>query len=521
MKRFLSVFLSFVLAFVSVPFVSAANAEDGVSGDFTYTADGGKVTITGYNGSVGEVVIPAEIEGLPVTAIGAAAFSMENIFKVTMPDSITNIGDSAFSYAGLTEIMLSENLITIGEYAFSSCNIIEVTIPDKVTDVGYAAFYNCKNLRKVILGSSMKSLKRGLFSYCVSLTDITLPIGVTNIEIFAFDRCTSLTEINVDTANTKYSSSGGVLFDKNMTKLILHPTANARTAYVIPDSVTGIENDAFNGCKKLTQITVPDTVTSIGANAFTYCESLTDITIPYRVTNIGNEAFFGCMALTGINVDSGNTAYSSIDGVLFNKNITKLVRYPIGNARTEYMIPESVTVIGYEAFYDCINLTEIKISGGVTVLENFAFSYCGITEIKLPDGVTSIGDSTFSGCEGLSEVLIPNSVRTIGKRAFMACSLQAVTIPKSVTSIGQLAFMLNDNLTIYGYSGSAAETYADENNVPFISLDGNGIIISVKEYLLGIKTLTQGETAVFDINGDEKVDFADLALMKRMVGNNL
>ena len=218
----------------------------------------------------------------------------------------------------------------------------------------------------------------------------------------------------------------------------------------IPDSVTSIGERAFHNCDSLTSVTIGDSVTSIGGYAFSSCDSLTSITIPDSVTSIGYAAFSDCTSLTSITVDENNAYYSSDKyGVLFNKNKTELIQYPIGNDRTEYTIPASVTTIGNFAFECCDSLTSITIPDSVTSIGGHAFSSCNsLTSITIPDSVTSIGDSAFRYCDSLTSVTIGDSVTSIGAYAFCYCSnLTSITIPDSVTSIGRYAFSDCTSLT--------------------------------------------------------------------------
>ena len=215
------------------------------------------------------------------------------------------------------------------------------------------------------------------------------------------------------------------------------------TSITIPDSVKSIGIRAFYNCYNLTSATIPDSVTSIGDYAFYNCESLTSVTIPDSVTSIGERAFDNCKSLTNINVDENNKYFSSDErGVLFNKDKTTLVQYPIGKSTTSYSIPDSVTRIGKWAFSYCESLTSITIPDSVTSIGSNAFMYCtSLTSITIPDRVTSIGDYAFYKCTSLTSVTIPDSVTSIGEWAFYNCtSLESVTIGNSVTSIGELAF---------------------------------------------------------------------------------
>ena len=162
------------------------------------------------------------------------------------------------------------------------------------------------------------------------------------------------------------------------------------TSVTIPNSVTFIGDYAFYGCDGLTSVTIPNSVTSIGDRAFDGCWNLTSVTIGNSVASIGEGAFGGCSRLTVINVDENNTAYFSIDGVLFNKSQTELILYP-RRKQGAYTIPNSVTSIGRSAFREC----------------------SGLTSVNIPNSVTSIKDYAFEGCSGLTSVTIPNSVTSI------------------------------------------------------------------------------------------------------------
>ena len=243
-------------------------------------------------------------------------------------------------------------------YSDNYSSVTSILIPEKVT-------YNATEY-------SVTSIGKAAFAYCPSLTSIAIGNSVTSIGDYAFQHCSSLTSINVDANNQNYTSIDGVLYNKNITNLICCP--EGKTSITIPNSITSIEYDTFSGCSSLISITIPNSVTSIENYAFSSCSSLTSITIPNSVTEIGYGAFQYCSSLTSINVDTNHPRYTSIDGVLYSKDITTLICCPGG--KTDITIPNSVTFIEESAFYYCKYLTSITIPNSVTSIGRYAFSDC-------------------------------------------------------------------------------------------------------------------------------------------------
>ena len=272
------------------------------SGDWTYTVSDNQATITGYSGDGGEVVIPAELDGVAVVKVGESCFEGNtSVTSITIPDSVTSIEDYAFyNCTSLPSITIPDSVTSIGFGTFANCtSFTSVTIPDSVTSIGEYAFYNCTSLTSVTIPDSVTSIGERAFMDCTSLTSVTIPDSVTSIGERAFMNCTSLTSIPVNTDNLNYSSVDGVLFNKLQTSLILYPAGKEDDSYTIPDSVESIWNGAFSECSSLTSVTIPDSVTSIGVYAFHDCTSLTSITIPDSIESIGEGAFEGCTSLNG------------------------------------------------------------------------------------------------------------------------------------------------------------------------------------------------------------------------------
>ena len=235
---------------------------------------------------------------------------------------------------------------------------------------------------------------------------------------------------------------------------------NGRGEVAIPSTINGlpvtiIGKGAFHCNCDIISVTIPDSVTSIQSNAFWGCGALPEVTIPKSVTNIDVTAFCPCNNMTAITVDASNSVYSSVDGVLFDKNQTTLIQYPGGKAERYYTIPASVTRIGVGAFADCIHLTNVGIPNTLTNIGKHAFgSGRCLTSVTISDSVTSIGDGTFEGCDKLHSIIIPASVTNIGNEAFRNCgNMISVYFKGNAPSLGD-SDVFTVNATIYYLQGT-------------------------------------------------------------------
>jgi len=466
-----------------------------VQAQFIYQTNNGTITISGYNGPDHDVTIPATINGLPVTSIRSYAFmGLTNVTSITTPSSVTNIGDSAFyGCSRMANAFIATG--AIGQYAFEDCSSLTNIEMSSVASIGYGAFSGCTSLRSVSIPASVTRIE-SVFAGCINLTNVTIPSSVTNIA-WAFSDCTSLANVTIPSSVTRMDgafsgciSLASVNIPSGITSIGWDTffACHSLTNLVIPNSVTSIRSFAFAGCIALRTVDIPDSVTNIDGESYSGCQSLTSITIGKGVMSIAGSSFMGCNSLTGIAVDPLNAAYSSVDGVLFNKSQTALITYP-GARIGSYVIPTGVTYLYSEAFWGHRNLTGITIPNSLTQIAIYSFAGCtGLTTISFGTGLTNIGWKAFSGCTSLTRLTIPNSVISVDSEAFAECaSLTNVTIGTSVGSIGYRAFSGCTSLSSVSIPASVTSIgapFSDCTSLTAISVDPlNPALTSVDEVL--------------------------------------
>ncbi|MCQ2224701.1 MAG: leucine-rich repeat domain-containing protein [Paludibacteraceae bacterium] len=406
--------------------------------------------------------------------------------------------------------------------------IYDASVVEVVKDDSYKSLKSIVIPDKVrIEGKVYKVYRIGLdaFSECSDLKSVTIPSGLDIYSYYHFDKCDKLKEIKVDSNNQSNASMNGVLYDKNKTRLILVPRGY-KGNLAIPSTVTRIAENACSGCANLKSIKIPPSVGYVGNDAFQNCSALKEVNIPEGIKHIHPYSFNGCSSLEKIelpsslldylsfsncpklktiNVSPDNERFSSVDGVLYDKDRKRLLRVPEGykgdfdvpsgvtfiasafvgcNGVTSVTIPQSVTKISVGAFGNCSRLTHINVLPGnrfyvsvdgvlytsslwsiysvpngikgrfeipadVVKIEEGAFSGCdGLTEVKIPEGVKAIWGDAFHGCSRLKHVVIPSSVVEIRFHAFRGCkALESVEIKNGVKYIGSWAFDGCERLT--------------------------------------------------------------------------
>jgi hypothetical protein len=307
---------------------------------------------------------------------------------------VTSIGSEAFKYSGLTSITIPANVTTIGFGALVGCDELQ-----SITVAPANADFSSSN------GMLLNKLQTQLIA-CPSqfAGNCLIPVTVTGISNYAFAGCSLLTGVALPPG---LSQIGGSVFED----------CSALASVSIPSGVTAIGQWAFRNCSSLASVTIPATVTSIGHTAFSKCDALTEVTIPASVSSIAY-SFVDCRNLTAIHVDVANPTFSSLDGVLFNKQQTELLAVPAARAG-KYPIPPSVKKIQSYAFLNCDSLTAVSIPSGLTHLESFAFSDCGKLEsITIPASVISLSDFALGSCALLKRAIFLGGAPSMGMEVF-------------------------------------------------------------------------------------------------------
>lgn len=355
-----------------------------------------------------------------VKNIGNNAFRLCSVLpEICIPDGVSVINWRTFlGCTSLRNMHLPDTVRLIKGSAFEGCTSLEeVTIPDAIEEIEYSAFENCTSLKKVNYHKLQGTISPSAFSGCKSLVDengltiianalwkcedgkenVVVPEGVTLIAPDAFRE------------GWKEEGRGGHYFKSEGTlKSVVLPTTlkkilngafagcKALKQITIPNGVEVIDEESFTNCEALTRIELPNSVLQVGKQAFSGCtalknvklstsmtemndglfygcKSLKSITIPSTIDSIGKDALRGCSSLKAIEVDEGNTAYSSVDGMLYNKTGDTLVFVPGGQKLKEYTIPDQVKTIGRHAFIDCLALQKVVIPATVENVEDEAF----------------------------------------------------------------------------------------------------------------------------------------------------
>lgn len=456
---------------------------------YEYTVKNGEAILTSFlgfeetNGVIKtDIELPSSIDGYPVTGVAERCIDGRGITALTIPNPIKRIEKYNFTdCTSLKSITVSPSLNYIDYYCFSRKGKVSVYITDfeawcKATNLSVPqyggdlyingelleslvvstelnrAVMGCSSLKKVVVKGGVNTINNE-FSGCKNLETIIIDNGVRNIGSRAFANCESIKEIIL---SDSVETIGEDCF--------YFCTALERV--VLPSGIERLEDGCFWSCDKLSDIIIPDSVKYIGSNAFIGCDNLKSINVPKNVETIGDFAFGNCKTLSNITVSDGNAFFASRDGVLYNKNLTKIICYPNGKTDRRFIIPDTVTTIGNLSFLNNTYVEELHFPESVNYQEGM-MPFAGCTSLK---GIYITSLESWVGIEYEDpnpdanplytaknlylngnlipeNLVIPDGVENIKSNCFAGCiNIRTVTIPKSVRFIGYNAFYENENL---------------------------------------------------------------------------
>lgn len=460
-----------------------ASASTVTVGSLTCETYSDHVVVTDCDKTATTVVIPSEVQSLPVTAIAASAFeNCDSLSQVTIPDSITSIGAEAF---------------------YGCSNLQSATIPSSVNSVGSSAFN----------GTAIVAAQAGPVYYVsnwavysASATAVTIKSGTTGIADSTFYNC-GLETVSIPST---VSTIGNSAFARN---------DQIRTL-TIPSGVKTVGNSAFEDCSSLLNVTIGDTVTSIGAEAFYECGSLSNIKIPNSVTTVGRDAFaytsdYNKQAGPEIYIDKWvvNCLDSTENLAVKIKSGTKgIADYAFADKEfvISASIPSGVVTVGSNAFYYCTALSQLTLPDTLTTINDYAFAYTRIPNAVVPASVTNIGYAAFSGCSNMSDITISNPKCAIYDSSSTIYSGAKMHVAEASTAY--------DYAIKYGRSFD----YVTQQVGKLGDVTGDGEvnlydIIAICKHIMGMQTLTIEQQAVADYNGDSKIDLYDAIAMAKFI----
>lgn len=515
--------LSAPLTAANFPVLSAASvtasAADPVYEGVKYTVVDDHVEITGCTVKEGTLEIPAEIDGKPVTMIGAAAFFGEKFDSVVIPDSVTEIGGGAFwKCVNLTKVSIPSSVVSLGNHAFADCKALEeIEIPENLTDIHELAFE----------GSAWLTAKRAENPFVV-------------VNGICIDAAQALDNILAEQQAAEEERQKA-LDDKNIVLIYVNEDESDEKGVEIdfPEGITAIGETVFADLRRsinVTKIVIPEGVTNIYANAFSLCHECTEVQLPSTLEEVGDSAFADMKWLEQQPKENG---LFIINGLLIDGK----------NAVGDIEIPEGVTAICGNAFRGNADITSVTFPSSLTIIRDFAFKRCAnLKTVNFAEGIQTIGEEAFSDC-GLTSLVLPESLKELEYRAFITCnSLPKVSVRNDDMIIGAESLGYKNTflptgqyMSVYVLSvrndfiiecreGSTAEAYAKANE-QVVQLgeagDANGdLTVDITDVILlsrfaaedkSAPQMTEAAKKLCDMNNDGKTNAEDVSLILRKI----
>ncbi|MCH5187102.1 MAG: leucine-rich repeat domain-containing protein [Oscillospiraceae bacterium] len=407
-----------------------------------------------------------------------------SLTELSVPEGVTEIGYSAFRESGLTKINLPNSLTKIGKAAFSGSKLTSIVIPDSVTEIGEKIFYYCHELTGVTLPNGLLLLPDETFAYCNNLRELKLPEGLVSIGNRAIYICNELRElyipksvtyispnfsggfsaIKVSPENPCYFDDGGVLYSRSGPTLLHYPEYKTAEEYAIPEGVTGVLNSSFEYAENLKKLTLP-----------------ASIYIPFAEM----EANFCCGPAEYV-VAEENPYFTAVDGVLFSRDKSVLIRYPSGRENESYTVPYGTNELAPHCFRYSKNLKEVILPESVTVLGSRAFNGSGLERITIPSGALELPRDLFQFCDSLKTIKFPDGLREfngfnsgIGPvildfppslaaiKGYILSAVRTVTLPDNISYIGRSLDL--EKLVLLCRPGSLTERRLRNEGIPCYS----------------------------------------------------
>ncbi|MBQ8000295.1 MAG: leucine-rich repeat domain-containing protein [Ruminococcus sp.] len=417
MKKLLSILMCLLVLTLMCPVVGALELSDSYLGTMSLPEDSHITTLTRYNireTDAAEVVVPHNITG-----IDTEAFTYCNdVDTITLHADIRHIGENAFLGTAYYDnpanwqegvLYIGTCLIKADSDKISSTYVVR----DGTTLIANEAFRDCKNLDTIIIPDTVKYVGADAFT-------------------------------GTGFYNNHSNWKDGVL---TLDHLLLCVNTNLSGKFTVDESVRTIAENAFLNCKNITQVITSDSLEHIGEFAFSACRSLNAIHLGRNLETLGEGCFNTDSDLEVITVSTDNLHYTVQDGILYNKELTELVRCPQSTSGT-VTAADTVQSISACAFESCTSIDEVILPENFQSISDAAFSYSGIRSITLPEDLTYIGNFAFSRCLNLTEIIVPDKVRELGINAFEYClSLKSVTLGERITALPMNCFMYCESLS--------------------------------------------------------------------------
>lgn len=469
--------------------VTLNNTKVSEIGDFAFT-NCNKLAVVNLGYTINKIGMAAFAQTdlktivLPVylKEIGSGSFAGTKISSVRIPDEITEIPYGAFSNCiNLSSVKWGEKLQKIGDFAFANTALTQVEVTSDVKSIGYSAFAYCDKLANITIGKRVNAIGDNAFANCLSLTNISIPESVVKIGENAFLGCRKMISVAVDSRNTTYTAEDGVLYTKGFHELLFYPPAKPDNEFTVPVETISIRENAFDGANNILAFnvengskayvandgvlisvdgsvlvkypngkiasgySVSENIYKIMPGAFSGALISGTVNIGNNVKEIGENAFAECKNVKEFNVAPLNSAYTSVDGVLYTKDKTYLINYPAKKIVPVFDVPDEVSVI-----------------------KSNAFKYSEVPEVTLPLNTVEIGENAFANSK-LEKINFPMALNVIDDNAFNNTLLVNVEIPTSVTEIGKYAFANSSVLSTVTFMGAnnvstvGANVFANDN----------------------------------------------------------